>query len=388
MRGILKLAVFSSVVLAIVFAAWPAHAATENVLLTFTFDDGYSPTGAQPVTGVIADAAGNLYGTTWAPAVVYELTPNGDGSWTQTILHTFTGTPDGQGPISLIFDGQGNLYGATSYGGANGKGTLFKLTPSQSGWTETIVYNFPGGKNGQFPLGPMILDDAGNFFVVALWNIVEVSPSGSGYTSRKIYGGNEGNAVRGLTLDASGNIFCTSSGTVFELTPNKKGGFTTHVLHKFVGGQDDGLYGDGNPTFDKNGNFYGTTQGGGISGNGTVFEMSPGRHGKWTESIVYSFPSAASPSSGIVFDAAGNAYGSTSEGGESGDGTIFQLAAPIQNGNYNLIWSFNGSDGAVPIGSLLLDSAGSIYGATYRGGSEDGDCGATAGCGVVFQIAP
>ena len=142
----------------------------------------------------------------------------------------------------------------------------------------------------------------------------------------------------------------------------------------------DGLYGDGNPTFDKDGNFYGTTQGGGISGNGTVFEMSPGGHGKWSERIVYSFLGAASPSSGIVFDAAGNAYGNTSEGGESGDGTIFQLAAPIQNGNYNLIWSFNGSDGAVPIGGLLLDSAGNIYGATYRGGSQEGDCGATAGC--------
>ncbi|MGA9475518.1 MAG: choice-of-anchor tandem repeat GloVer-containing protein [Terriglobales bacterium] len=348
MRGILKLTVFSSVVLAIAFAACPAHGATENVLLTFIFNDGYSPTGAQPVTGVIADAAGNLYGTTWAPAAVYELTPNGDGSWTQTILHSFTGSPDGQGPISLIFDSQGNLYGATSYGGANGKGTLFKLTPGQSGWTETIIYNFPGGKDGQFPLGPMILDEAGNFFVVALWNIVEVSPSGSGYTSRKIYGGNEGNAVRGLTMDASGNIFSISAGMVFELTPNKKGRFTTHVLHRFVGGPDDGSGGVGNPTFDKDGNFYGTTQGGGISGNGTVFEMSPGRHGKWSESIVYSFPSVADPSSGIVFDAAGNAYGSTSDGGESGDGTIFQLTPPIQNGNYNLIWSFNGSDGAVP----------------------------------------
>jgi uncharacterized repeat protein (TIGR03803 family) len=388
MRGILRIAVFSFVGLALVFAAWPAQAVTENVLLTFIFNDGYSPTGAQPITGLIADAAGNLYGATWAPAVVYEMTPNGDGSWTQAILHTFTGTPDGEGPISLIFDGQGNLYGATSYGGANGKGTLFKLTPTQSGWTETIVFNFPGGKNGHFPTGPMILDKAGNFFVGTLWNIVEVSPSGSGYTSRKIYGGHEGYPVTGLTIDASGNIFCNSAGMVFELTPNNKGRFTAHVLHKFVGGQNDGVFGSGNLVFDKDVNLYGTTQGGGISGNGTVFEMSPGRHGKWSEKIVYSFPSAANPSSGIVFDAAGNAYGNTSEGGEYSDGTIFQLAAPIQNGNYNLIWSFNGSDGAVPIGRLLLDSTGNIYGATYRGGTQDGDCGATAGCGVVYQIVP
>ena len=122
------------------------------MLLTFIFNDGYSPTGAQPVTGVIADAAGNLYGATWAPAVVYELTPNGDGSWTQTILHSFTGTPDGEGPIGLIFDGQGNLYGATSYGGTAGNGTLFKLTPTQSGWTkETILIStFRAGKAGNF----------------------------------------------------------------------------------------------------------------------------------------------------------------------------------------------------------------------------------------------
>jgi uncharacterized repeat protein (TIGR03803 family) len=379
---------FVVAVLALGFVAYPADAATENVILTFIDNNGNSPTGSNPTTGLISDAAGNLYGTTYS-GVVYELSSNGDGGWNETILHTFAGSPDGQDPAGdLLLDNGGNLYGSTFDGGTYGNGILYKLSPAGTNWTETILYNFSGKPGDEHPYGPLLMDRAGNFYLVTGSTIVEVSPVGGSYTSRKIHRGDAGDNIGGLTMDASGNIFCVSESAVFELAPNKKGGWSPHVLHKFAGSPDDGASGWGNPIFDVAGNLYGTTQGGGATGGGTVFELIPGKHGKWSETTLYSFEGQPNPSSGIVFDAAGNAYGTTMEGGDSAAGTVFELVAPVQNGRYQLLWSFNDSNGDLPIGSPVLDKAGNLYGATFRGGSEEGDCSGVSGCGVVYQIVP
>jgi len=379
---------FSIFVLTIALAAYPARAATENVILAFIENNGVSPTGTNPVTGLISDSAGNLYGTTNS-GVVYELSPSGGGGWNETILHTFAGSPDGQDPAgALVMDTARNLYGSTFKGGTYGKGILYELSPAGTGWTETILYNFADKKGGEYPDGAMLMDHAGNFYLITGATVIEVSPAEGGYTSRKIYRGYPEDNIGGMTMDASGNIFAVSETSVLEITQNHKGGWSTRVLHEFAGSPNDGSSGWGNPTFDAAGNLYGTTQGGGATGGGTVFELTPGKHGKWSETILYSFSAEPYPSSGIVFDAAGNAYGDTMFGGNSASGSVFELTAPVQKGNYKLLWSFNGSDGDLPTGSPVLDKAGNLYGATFAGGPQQPDCSGENGCGVIYQIIP
>src|SRR5579864_8322046 len=149
-----------------------AYAATETVLVNF---DGAN--GNQPLAGVIFDRAGNLYGTTlgggaYSGGIVFELSPNGDGTWTENILHDFGSGDDGNGPFaSLVFDKAGNLYGTTGGGGYmggvcsnGGCGTVFKLTPTSNGWTESVLYRFRSYKTGTGPAARLVLDNAGHLF--------------------------------------------------------------------------------------------------------------------------------------------------------------------------------------------------------------------------------
>jgi uncharacterized repeat protein (TIGR03803 family) len=200
-----------------------------------------------------------------------------------------------------------------------------------------------------------------------------------------------------LTMDAAGNVFGASLSNIFELSPTGNGRWRRTVLHTFAGGPDDGAYAQGTPMFDQAGNLYGTTSGGGLGtgvGDGTVYELSPAKNGTWTEKILHFFKGGTDgrdPFAGIVFDAAGNIYGATLEGGRAGGyGTVFELVVPAGKGNYThkILWRFNGTDGDSPYGGLILDSAGNLYGTTYRGGSLEGGCGGMAGCGVVFEITP
>jgi uncharacterized repeat protein (TIGR03803 family) len=236
------------------------------------------------------------------------------------------------------------------------------------------------------------MDPAGNLYGATLRDVFELSPSGGDWTARKICSVAALDAiVAGLTIDAAGNIFGNSIATVFELTPNGKGGWLKHVIHKFAGSPNDGAVAEGIPVLDQAGNLYGTTYAGGLVGYGTVYEMSPEKHEKWTERILYSFvggSSGYSPSGGIVFDAAGNIYGTTNQGGTSSAGTVFELA-PVGAGSYSeqVLWSFNGTDGEYPYGTMILD-AGNLYGTTYFGGSTlQGGC-LGDGCGVVFEVTP
>jgi uncharacterized repeat protein (TIGR03803 family) len=390
-------------VLLVVLAAIPgarlAQAQTETVLHSFAGSDGSTLTA-----GLTSDGAGNFYGTTLyggatGRGTVFELSPNGGGGWNETVLYNFAGGSDGWVPTGpVIFDGAGNLYGATIFGGTHGKGTVFELSPAGASWTKTILYNFAGTGDGAHPQSGLIRDPAGNLYGTALYGVYQLSPSGGAWTSKTIYAVSLSDFIADrLTLDAAGNIFGASLSKVFELSPNGKGGWRRTVLHKFAGGPNDGAYADGTLVFDQGGNLYGTTSGGGLGtgvGEGTVYELSPTKTGYWTEKILYFFQGGndgSDPFAGIVLDAAGNIYGTTRGGGTSNDGTTFELVAPLGAGNYQekVLWSFSGgADGAVPFGGLIVDSAGNLYGTTYRGGSLEGGCGGMEGCGVVFEITP
>jgi uncharacterized repeat protein (TIGR03803 family) len=387
-RAALTLAVLCALLLA---AARPAVAQTETVIWDFN---------ANPDSSLIFDGAGNLYGTTWSGGAfeygsVYELSPNGSGGWNETDLYSFCSAPncaDGARPSGpLIFDSEGNLYGTASYGGNNecgsnpqtGCGLIFELTPAGANWTETVLYSFcPEGSCPANPQSGVIFDPAGNLYGAFYNGVFELSRSGDGWTEQTVYGGG-GLSTGGLTMDSSGDIFSVTFDWVFELSPNGEGGWNPTVIHTFAGAPSDGYDAQGTPVLDQAGNLYGTTYAGGSlckpdGGCGTVYKLSPGPNG-WTEKILHHFGAkddGRGPVAGIVLDRAGNMYGTTVGGGEYGDGTVFELVAPVGTSKAykeKILWSFNGFEqGWDPSTSLILDSAGNLYGTTEYGGSLNG----------------
>jgi uncharacterized repeat protein (TIGR03803 family) len=387
----LKLAAI--VVLLLIFAR-SAQSHAQTVLYNFT---GGSD-GGWPEGGLTMDGAGNLYGTTYYggtndAGTVFELSPNGSGGWTETVLHSFTGGADGGFPYvaNVIFDSAGNLYGTAEHGGAYGYGVVYELSPGAGGWTETVLYNFTGGASGGYPVSGLIMDGLGNLYGVtwiygeqygATPGTFELSPSANGWTEQVLWGTGSSS---GLTMNAAGDVFGLGwDDSVFELSPNGSGGWNGAVIC-FLAGHLRISYGGsyGPLVLDQAGNVYGTSYGQGKS-EGTVYELSPAENGSWTQTVLHSFAASkdgVNPYGGITFDWAGNIYGTTDGGGEFGDGTVFELTAPVGTGSYKekVLWSFNGTDGSVPSGNLILDSAGRLYGTAYKGG--------TSGEGVVFEVA-
>lgn len=393
-RGALTLAVLSALLL---IAARPVQSQTETVLYNFTGGNDGGDSNAK----LTSDGAGNFYGTTLQggpsdSGTVFELSPNGSGGWNEIVLYSFCSDPlgcrDGGNPSGpLIFDSEGNLYGTASAGGADGGGVVFELSPVGTSWTYTVLYSFYySGDSGIGPEAGLVIDAAGNLYGTTSWDwggtggaVFELSPSGGGWTEQAIYGYG-GRA--GLAVNAAGNIFGVTDSTVFELSPNGNGGWNSTVIHTFAGYPNDGSDAYGTPVLDQAGNLYGTTLSGGAYGAGTVYKLSPGKNGKWTERILHSFKGGkdgSGPWAGIVFDAAGNIYGTTAGGGTYGAGTVFELVAQVGKSSYRemVLWSFNGTDGDQPYGSLILDSAGNLYGTTFEGGP-----GGYYDFGVVFEL--
>ena len=277
----------------------------ETPIHLFNGNDGANPYGAD----IIFDPAGNIYGTaynggtggcTGGCGVVYKLTPS-NGSWTESVLYNFARGSDAQHPWGgVTFDQSGNLYGTTVFGGANGAGAVYKLTPSGSGWTETVIYSFTGGTDGGNPYAGLIFDQTGNLYGAAASDgatnggtVFELTPSGSSWAFNLLYSfvGASGQFAQGpvanLAFDSAGNLYGTTHGagtyiygSVFKLTPGS-GGWTYTSLHDFTGGTDGG-YPRSNIVFDKNGNMYGTAAEGGTgnTGNcygscGVIFEITP-----------------------------------------------------------------------------------------------------------------
>jgi uncharacterized repeat protein (TIGR03803 family) len=304
--------------------------------------------GGEPYKGVTLDREGNLYGTAVTGGsgsceggcgVVYKLINSG-GTWTQTVIHAFTGGDDGSGPGARVtVDKGGDIYGMTPTGGANGLGTIYKINKEHGGsWTFRVIHTFTGGADG-----------------------------GSGSAGRMIlyHGHLYGVATTGGTY---------GSGVVFELTPRGVGRWHFRTIYSFQG-QPDGNFPYGALLFDQWGNIYGTTYYGGANGIGAVYELSPRPVGEWEETVLYSFQSGTdgnSPISNLVFDNAGNLYGTTSEGG-LGSGTIFKLS-PTGGAQWTetVVHPFQGPpDGAFPYNGMVVDRFGNFYGATVHGGQND-----------------
>jgi len=361
----------------------------------------------------VSDGAGNFYGTTIQGGekygsgygTLFELSPNGSGGWNETVLHSFKGGEDGANPSSpVIFDSAGNLYGTTGSGGIKGNGVVFELSRAGKKWKEAVLHKFIG-TDGANPAGGLIMDAAGNFYGTTQSGpagtaiVFELSPSGGSWTEQVIYTIAQPLLVglpNGLTMDTTGNIFGTTNFTVFELSPDGLGAWNPTVLHTFAGGPKDGAYAVGAPVLDQAGNLYGTTENGGAYGEkdfgyGTVWKLSHGKKG-WTEKVLYSFKGGKGdgfgPVADVVFDAAGNIYGTTYLGGTSNNGVVFELVAPVGGGKYEekVLWNFNGTNGSEPFSSLILDSAGNLYSTTLAGGSTDQ--GESSGNGVAFKVTP
>ena len=303
--------------------------------------------------------------------------------------YSFTGGADGANPYMsyVLFDSVGNLYGTTYEAGSYGYGVVFELSLTGTIWTEAVLYSFAGGTDDANPLNGLIMDSAGNLYGRTYeagggsGTIFELSKSGGGWTKQVIYSDAPGYA--GLTMDTAGNIFGVTTDVVFELSPNGHGGWNPNVIPTFSGGSKDGLVAEGTPVLDHAGNLYGTTLGGGSKNNGTVYKLSHGTNG-WSQKILHSFEGGSNegsePFAGIVFDAAGNIYGTTEVGGNPLAGTVYELVAPVGIGSYKekVLWKFDTTDGYEPVDSLILDSAGNLYRTTPEGGSN--------GYGVVFKV--
>lgn len=258
---------------------------------------------------------------------------------TETVLYSFKGaTTDAGYPTGVLLDGAGNIYGTSWYGRGTNFGTVFEL--SKRG--EALMHSFRGSPDGDIPLAGIVRDASGN-----------------------VYG----------TTSAGGGSSCF--GTVFKVSPAGK----ETVLHCFAGQPTDGGYPDASLVLDAAGNIYGTTDSGGTNNVGTVFKL--GRAGK--ETVLHSFiggvsgqTDGATPQGGLVRDSAGNLYGTTVAGGTQNEGTVFKVDAA---GNETVLYTFNGTaDGGYPMGNLLRDSAGNLYGTASLGG--------TLGFGTLFKVDP
>ena len=352
-------------------------ASTEKILYSFGF---IFPDGSNPEGGLVFDNAGNLYGTTIGGGnggygTVYLLSPSVNG-WTETILYSFCpNCAGGSSPIgSLVIDAGGNLYGTANSGGnsslcGGGCGVVFELSPGTGGWTETVIYTF-SGPDGARPIAGLALDVHGNLY---------------GTTP---YGGASNHCPSGLA---------PGCGVVFKLTKNSTGTWTETVLHSFQGGSD-GDTPSARVTLDSLGNVYGTTAGSMSSDPGTVFKLVRTKTGKWNETVLYRFKGTTdgnSPEAGVVLGHSGAVYGTTRYGGSgtcsafgySGCGTVFELQDLNGTWNETVLYSFNGgTDGADPAAGVIFGANGDLYGTTAEGGAIS-TCG-NNGCGTLFKLAP
>jgi uncharacterized repeat protein (TIGR03803 family) len=401
-------------ILTVTALAMSANAATEKVLHSFANNgtDGY-----YPEAGLIFDTAGNLYGTAetggaFSEGAVFELMPPAtpSGKWTEKILHSFdnNGT-DGYSPqANLISDGDGNLYGTTVFGGTLNNGTVFELMPAGANWTEKILHSFGTTENdGVNPYGGLIRNAAGHLFGTTLTG--GANGQGMVFELGQILGvwveamphsfnndGTDGiNPYAGLIFDGSGNLYGTTfsggafnSGTVFELKvpASELAPWPETILHNFNDNGKDGTFPYASLIFDTAGDLYGTTTIGGVYNSGTVFGMTVKGGGSFSEKVLHKFDNTNNdgtrPYAGLIGDTNGNLYGVTSAGGTDSCGKVFELTHVTGVWTEITLHNFkkNNKDGCDPLGTLIFGTDGNLYGTTAGGGAS--------GKGTLFEITP
>ncbi len=316
--------------------------------------------GANPAA-IVRESSGVLYGTTlygggsgcgYGCGTVFELRPGATrpssiiSPWPDSLLHSFSG-PDGAGPYSLVSDGAGDLFGVTAYGGANGDGAVFELTPSGSGWMENTIYSFTGGRDGANPFGVVAIDALGNVYGTA-------------------YQGGQG-----------------GYGTVFELTPSGSG-WTETTLYAFAGLFGQAVLPQSGLILGPSGSLYGAAE---YYGNpyAVVFELSPSNGGWSYQQIAVLYDCCVYAN--LTMDSGGNLYGTVfGEFGVLLFGSVFKLTPSSEGWQYYSLYQFQGPpDGAGPVSAVSMDANGNLFGTTYYGGSST-EC--YQGCGVVWEITP
>jgi uncharacterized repeat protein (TIGR03803 family) len=335
-------------------AAWLAASAWAASATKLVYSFAGNADGEYTDTELVADSAGNLYGTSvqggiYGGGTVFQVTPAG----VHTVLYNFTGGSDGGEPYKgVTLDAQGNLYGTAVTGGGGscegGCGVVFKLTNSGGIWTQSVIHTFTGGSDGSGPGSPVAIDKHGN-----VWG---TTPTGG----------------------------ADGMGVVYQLQPTASGDWTLHVAHTFTGSADGGGGSAGRFLIDAAGNLYNVCTVGGANGFGTVYELSLNQ-GKWQLTTLYAFkdqPDGALPYGGVISDKAGNLYGTTYYAGVHDLGTVYKLTRSGTTWTESVLYSFKGgTDGASPISSLVSDAAGNMYGTTSDGGA------ATCSCGVIFEMS-
>ncbi len=403
----------------------------ETVLYSFCNQGGTHCTdGANPYGGLTFDAAGNLYGTTAnggasgctnGCGTVFELSPNSMGGWTETVLHSFADGADGANPEAGLTLAAGNLYGTTVNGGTNNRGTVFELSPNgMGGWTETVLYSFLA-MDGANSYANVIFDTAGNLYGTTAnggansgGTFFELSPStGGGWAESFLYsfgmnGPTDGlNPYAGLLLDQSGNLYGTTrngglytEGTIFEMSPYN--GANNHccreiLVYSFGQSSADGQHPLAGLIFDSSGNLLGTTANGGPNNGGTVFGI---RINPSNFSVLHNFTGGADgshPFATLNIDVTGNLFGSAANGGTgscsylgtTGCGTIFELKKHGSSFLFNPLYSFQGgTDGEFPTRQMTVGPNGTYYGTTVAGGEGSCSFDGSSECGIVFNAGP
>jgi uncharacterized repeat protein (TIGR03803 family) len=329
----------TAVVLSSIVAAPKMQAQAFSVIHYFTGGND----GANPLNGLFLSSNGEMYGTAssggkYASGVVFEIGTNNK----ETVLYAFTGGADGANPESfLIEDQSGNLYGTTLGGGAFGAGTVFMITGTQ----ETVLHSFGSQSNdGSAPEAGLAFDSSGNLYGTT--------------SSGGLYGG----------------------GTVFQLVPSGSGSWTENILYNF-GSVSDGSVPVAGVTLDASGNLYGTTSAGGAYGYGRVFELVQAN--SWAETVIHDFANlsdGSTPYAGLIPGPSGVFYGAATANGSQGGGTIFQLTPSAGSWTFSVIHSLQGWGISGSFRNLLVNSRGTIYGTTHCDGADD--------MGTVYQLVP
>ncbi len=424
----MKRSVGSLLGLGIVLAISSAvYASTFKVIYTFG-SSGPSDAGL-PQGGLIRDAAGNLYGTTvgggeHGSGTIFELSLGSNGPWTEQILYSFTGLADGGGPVAgVVFDSEGNLYGTTQQGGivnqscSVGCGVVFQLSPSESGWTEKVLYSFTGGADGATPDDPLVLDSAGNLYGTTYnggskqfcsygcgvaFELIKATGSSEtilhtfgSFISKYYFDGTH--PAGALAFYGKGKLVGTTasggdgSGTVFGLTLKSNETWGEQIIHNFCSPADctDGSSPQAGLLV-RNGKLYGTTiNGGGAAAYGTIYELAEATSGWQLSEFSFGGPDGAVPVAPVIFRS-GETYGATEQGGiknnacplyTEGNGVLYQVTQAGTKLGESVLYEFTGgNDGCGPSGALLADPSGNLYGTTFQGGAF--------GEGVVFEVTP